>query len=298
MWFNVAHYAVRPWPWILVALASLILFPGLAKPETGYVRVMILVLPPSLRGLMIAAFAAAYMSTIATQLNWGASYLVNDFYRRFIRTHASQKHYVVISQLATVFLTLVSIVVTANLNSIAGAWKLLLVTGAGTGGVLLLRWFWWRVNAWSEVSAMISAFLVSVALQAFWHFDTDKPEDFAWLMIITVTITTAVWLAVTMLTKPESQATLLAFYRRTRPSAAGWGPIAKLAPEIQPIHDGRANLLDWAAGCMLIYGVLFGTGKMLLHEYQPGLALLAVGLAGLVLIYRDLSKRGWHAVVD
>ncbi len=298
LWFNVAHYAIRPWPWILVALASLILFPGLAKPETGYVRVMILVLPPSLRGLMIAAFAAAYMSTIATQLNWGASYLVNDFYRRFVRRNAGQQHYVLISRLATLFLTLVSVVVTANLDSIAGAWKLLLVTGAGTGGVLLLRWYWWRINAWSEVSAMLSAFVVSVALQWRWHFDTDKPEDFAWLMIITVGITTAVWLTVTFSTEPESQATLLAFYRRTKPSAGGWAPIAKLAPEIRPARDGLANLIDWAAGCMLIYGALFGTGKLLLKEFLPGLALLAMGAVGLVILYRDLSKRGWHAVVD
>src|SRR6185503_3644728 len=155
LWFNVAHYAIRPWPWILVGLASLILFPGLEKPETGYIRVMILTLPPSLRGLMVAAFAAAYMSTIATQLNWGASYLVNDFYRRFWKAGETQQHYVMISRLATVFLTLVSAIITFYLDSIAGAWKLLLVTGAGTGGVLLLRWYWWRINAWSEVSAML-----------------------------------------------------------------------------------------------------------------------------------------------
>ena len=137
LWFNIAHYAVRPWPWVLVALASLILFPGLADPETGYIRVMIAYLPPSLRGLMIAAFAAAYMSTIATQLNWGASYLVNDFYRRFLKKSETERHYVTASQWATVFLTIVSAVVTFYLDSIAGAWKLLLVTGAGTGGVLV-----------------------------------------------------------------------------------------------------------------------------------------------------------------
>src|SRR5579875_1449115 len=152
LWFNIAHYALRPWPWILVALASLILYPGLEKPETGYIRVMIAYLPPSLRGLMIAAFAAAYMSTIATQLNWGASYLVNDFYRRFLKPHESDRHYVAASQAATVLLTLLSAVVTFYLDSIAGAWKLLVATGAGTGGVLLLRWYWWRINAWSEVS--------------------------------------------------------------------------------------------------------------------------------------------------
>src|SRR5690348_13739939 len=197
LWFNVAHYAVRPWPWILVGLASLILFPGLERPETGYIRVMIATLPPSLRGLMVAAFAAAYMSTIATQLNWGASYLVNDFYRRFVKRNADQRHYVVASRVATVLLTLVSAVVTSYLSSIAFAWKLLLVTGAGTGGVLLLRWYWWRINAWSEVSSMIAAAVVSLTLQLGWKWDTDQPRDFAWLMIITVAITTAVWLAVT-----------------------------------------------------------------------------------------------------
>src|SRR5437773_11924308 len=205
LWFNIAHYAIRPWPWILVALASLILFPGLKDPETGYVRVMIAYLPPSLRGLMVAAFAAAYMSTIATQLNWGASYLVNDFYRRFLKPHATDRHYVTASQLATVFLTLVSAIVTFYMDSIAGAWKLLLVTGAGTGTVLLLRWYWWRINAWSEVSAMISAFIVSVAMQRAFGFDTDNPAGFAWVMIITVGITTIVWLATTFLTPPEPQ---------------------------------------------------------------------------------------------
>src|SRR5262249_47706927 len=153
---------------------------------------------------------------IATQLNWGASYLVNDFYRRFIKRSESQQHYVRVSQMATVFLTLVSAIVTLYLDSIAGAWKLLLVTGAGTGGVLLLRWYWWRINAWSEISAMITAFIVSLTLQAGLKYDSDKPVDFAWLMIITVSITTAAWLAVTFLTAPESQETLVKFYRRTR----------------------------------------------------------------------------------
>ena len=217
LWFNIAHYAVRPWPWVLVALASLILFPGLADPETGYIRVMIAYLPPSLRGLMIAAFAAAYMSTIATQLNWGASYLVNDFYRRFLKKSETERHYVTASQWATVFLTIISAVVTFYLDSIAGAWKLLLVTGAGTGGVLLLRWYWWRINAWSEVSAMISGFVVSLAMQTAFGLDKDQPRDFAWIMIVTVSITTVVWLAVTFLTRPESKDTLVAFYRRTHP---------------------------------------------------------------------------------
>src|SRR5258706_3873250 len=232
LWFNIAHYALRPWPWILVALTSLILFPGLEKPETGYIRVMIAYLPPSLRGMMIAAFAAAYMSTIARQLNWAASYLVNDFYRRFLKRHESDRHYVNASQVATVLLTLISAIVTFYMDSVAGAWKLLIVTGAGTGSVLLLRWYWWRINAWSEVSAMISAFIVSVALQRGWGLDTNKPVDFAWVMIITVSITTVAWLATTFLTKPEPQDVLINFYTRTRPSLARWHPIARLKADL------------------------------------------------------------------
>ncbi len=298
LWFNIAHYAVRPWPWVLVALTSLILFPGLKDPETGYIRVMIAYLPPSLRGLMVAAFAAAYMSTIATQLNWGASYIVNDFYRRFLRPKASDHHYVVVAQLATILLTFVSAGVTFYMDSIAGAWKLLIVTGAGTGSVLLFRWYWWRINAWSEVSAMISAFLVSVTLQSAFHFDTDKPVDFAYVMIITVSITTVVWLGTTFLTKPEPEDLLIAFYRRTRPSLAGWRHIARLAPDVKPSRDGFSNLLDWISGCVLIYGVLFGVGKLLLKETVPGLTLLAAGFIGGVVIYWDLNRRGWSSVVD
>src|SRR5213593_496307 len=262
LWFNIAHFALRPWPWILVGLASIILYPNLQDKESGYVMVMIDHLPASLRGLMVAAFAAAYMSTIGTQLNWGASYLVNDFYRRFLSKGRSERHYVTVSQLATVGIMILSSVVTFYMDSIAGAWKLLLVTGAGTGTVLLLRWYWWRINAWSEVSAMISAFIVSVAMQRAFGFDTDNPAGFAWVMIITVGITTIVWLATTFLTPPEPQDVLIAFYHRTRPSAAGWGPIARLKPDVRPSRDGLSNLLDWIAGCVLIYGVLFGVGKL------------------------------------
>jgi Na+/proline symporter len=298
LWFNVAHYSLRPWPWILVGLIALILYPGLGDPETGYIRVMIDRLPPSLRGLMVAAFAAAFMSTIATQLNWGASYLVNDFYRRFLKKDGNEKHYVRASQWATVFLTIVSAVVTFYMTSIAGAWKLLIVTGAGTGGVLLLRWYWWRVNAWSEVSSMIAAFVVSVTMQLGWGLNSDDPRGFAWIMIVTISITTVVWLATTWLTRPEPSAVLVSFYRRVRPSGAGWRQVAKMAPEIQPAHDGWNNLLDWICGCLLIYGTLFGTGKLLLKDTATGVLFLAVALAAGAVIYWDLTKRGWASVAE
>jgi solute:Na+ symporter, SSS family len=298
LWFNIAHYAIRPWPWIIVGLASLILYPNLQDKETGYVLVMIDHLPPYLRGLMVAALAAAYMSTIATQLNWGASYLINDFYRRFLNTAASDRHYVRASQIATVLITIVSAIVTFYMDSIAGAWKLLILTGAGTGGVLLLRWYWWRINAWSEVSAMVSAFIVSVAMQMTFGFDSARPVDEAWIMIITVAITTVVWLAVTFLTKPESTETLVSFYRRTAPSVKGWGPIASLAPDVRPRQDGLSNLVDWICGCVLIYGVLFGVGKILLQETALGIGLIGLGLAAGAVIYWDLSRRGWSSVMD
>jgi Na+/proline symporter len=298
LWFNIAHYAVRPWPWILVALASLILFPNLQDPETGYIRVMIDYLPSSLRGLMVAAFAAAFMSTIATQLNWGASYLVNDFYRRFVRRDASEPHYVAASRVATALLTVVSAAVAFRIESIGGAWKLLIITGAGTGAVLLLRWYWWRINAWSEVAAMIAAFVVSVGLQTIGGLDSDRPLDFAHIVLITVAVTTVVWLTVTFLTRPESDETLVAFYRRTRPSRTGWGPVAALAPDVHPSADGLANLVDWVAGCVLVYGVLFGLGKLLLHEPLPGVVLLGVAAIAGAIIYRDLSRRGWQTVVE
>jgi solute:Na+ symporter, SSS family len=298
LWFNIAHYALRPWPWILVGLASIILYPDLVDKESGYVKVMVDHLPPSLRGLMVAGFAAAYMSTIATQLNWGASYIVNDFYRRFWKPEASEQQLVRVSQLVTVLLTVVSAVVTFYMDSISGAWKLLIVTGAGTGGVLLLRWYWWRINAWSEVVAMATAFVVSVALQLIWGLDSDNPEQFAYLMMITVGITTAAWLAATFLTKPESEETLVSFYRRTRPSQNGWGPVAKLAPDVKPAGDGLHNLLCWLCGCVLIYGSLFGIGKIILRETGTGVAMLAVAAVAGGVIYWDLTKRGWASIVD
>ncbi len=298
LWFNIAHYALRPWPWILVGLASVILYPNLADPETGYVRVMIDYLPPYLRGLMVAAFMAAFMSTIGTQLNWGASYLVNDFYRRFWKPNETDRHYVLAAQAATVLLTVVSAVITRYMDSISGAWKLLLLTGAGTGTVLILRWYWWRINAWSEVSAMISAFVVSIVLQTVFGLSSDDPVQFAHIMLITVAITTVVWLAATFATAPEPAAKLEAFYRRVRPSEFGWKPIARLASDVPPARDFGWNLVDWLSGCALIYGALFGTGKIILQETMTGVLFLGVAFLASLVIYFDLSRRGWKTVAE
>ena len=294
LWFNVAHYALRPWPWILTALASLILYPNLVDKETGYIKTLMdpAVFPPYLRGFMLAAFAAAYMSTIGTQLNWGASYVINDFYRRFVQRSSSDKHYVIASQLVTLFLMIVSLVVTFYMDSIGKAWKILLVTGAGTGTVLLLRWFWWRINAWSEVSAMICAAIVSILLQVILKWDSDLPKDFAYLMLVTVGITTIVWVAATMLTQPEPKEKLVAFYRRVRPEGPGWDGIAREAGLAAEHAQGRLSLqfVNWILGCALIYGSLFGIGKLIFKEWAAGSVYLLVAIVAGVLISRNLSR--------
>jgi solute:Na+ symporter, SSS family len=291
LWFNIAHYAVRPWPWILTALASLVLYPNLVDKESGYVRTLMdpHVFPPALRGVMLAAFAAAYMSTIGTQLNWGASYVVNDFYRRFVRRRGAEREYVIVSQAVTVALMLASIYVTLHLSSIEQAWKLLIVTGAGTGGVLLLRWFWWRINAWSEVSAMAVAAIVSLYLQIGLKWDGDRPRDFAYIMMITVALTTIAWVAVTLLTPPERDETLQKFYRQVRPHGRGWSRIAAAsgAPPA-PGSIGR-ELLSAALGCVLVYSALFGVGQILLRSVPVGVALLVLSALSAFAIARNLD---------
>jgi Na+/proline symporter len=291
LWFNIAHYAVRPWPWILTALASLVLYPTLADKESGYVRTLMdpAVFPPSLRGVMLAAFAAAYMSTIGTQLNWGASYAVNDVYRRFVRKDRSEREYVAVSQAVTMGLMLASIYVTLHLASIEQAWKLLIVTGAGTGTVLLLRWFWWRINAWSEVSAMVTAAVVSLYLQVGLGWDSDRPREFAYIMLVTVGITTVVWLVVTMATPPEPEATLRRFYERVRPHGVGWAPIARLVGGPASSGSLARELANALLGCVMIYAALFGVGEILLRSAMTGIILLGVSAVSAVAIARNLE---------
>jgi solute:Na+ symporter, SSS family len=292
LWFNIAHYAVRPWPWILTALASIVLYPTLVDKESGYVQTLMdpQVFPPALRGIMLAAFAAAYMSTIGTQLNWGASYVVNDCYRRFIRRRGAEREYVLASQVVTVLLMLASIWVTLHLASIEQAWKLLIVTGAGTGTVLLLRWFWWRINAWSEVSAMATAAAVSLYLQLVLKWDSDRPRDFAYIMMVTVAVTTIVWLIATWLTPPESEATLTSFYRKVRPQGPGW---ARVARAVGATPTGSAPLVrqivNAMLGCVLVYSALFGVGEILLRSALIGIGLLAVSALAAFAIARNLD---------
>ncbi len=291
LWFNVAHYAIRPWPWILTALSVIVLYPGLAHPETGYMLVMNNYLPHSMRGLAIAGFLAAFMSTVATQLNWGASYLVSDFYRRFLRRDASNTHYVRVSRLATVLLVIASAWVSVHLESIASGWQVVMEVGAGTGAVYLLRWYWWRINAWSEISAMACSLAVTVTLNALHPFHGASPVVFAKTALTTTAITTLVWLTVTLLTPAEPFATLVAFYRLVRPDVRGWKPIAahleSTAEAIADTRDLGRNLTAWLLGCAMVYLCLFGTGKLLLHQPVLGTILLTLSALSAIALYRS-----------
>ena len=290
LWFNIAHYALRPWPWILVGIVGALQYPDLSNPEEGYVRVMVDVLPSPFKGLMLAAFAAAYMSTISTHLNWGASYLVNDVYLRFIRPGAGPRGQVLASRVATVILMALSLVVMAFLDSVEEGWKLLLALGAGTGLVLILRWYWWRVNAWSEISAMAASFVTSVTLQTVGlDLGDTASTDYAKTMLITVAVTTVVWLTVTLLTPPESPATLERFYRRVRPGGAGWRSVSRrLGYGPEEIPGGALSWVNWVAGVVAVYAAVFAVGAALTGWPGRGSLYGLVSIAAFSLIYRNL----------
>ena len=305
LWFNIAHYAMRSWPWIITGLVAVAVYSPMgglypnaefaAEPEKGYVMVLRDFLPPALRGLMVAAFLAAFMSTVGTQLNWGTSYLINDFYRRFVVKRGSEKHYVLASKIFIVLLVIASGYTAAHITSIQSAWQLLLGMGAGTGSVLMLRWYWWRINAWSEISSMIAAFIVSTSLQHV-QFSGNISVVFAKTAMITTAATTLVWLVTPLLTQPEADERLLQFYRRVQPTVHGWKRIAALAPDIKPVRDLGANAFDWVMGCTLVYCCLFGIGELVLQAWLSGALLLACGAAAGYFIYWSLSRRGWETL--
>jgi SSS family solute:Na+ symporter len=289
LWFNIAHYAVRPWPWILVALASTVLYTDVENPRQGYVMAIMDLLPPGLTGLVLAGFAAAYMSTISTQLNWGASYLVNDLWVRFVRPDAGDRELVGISRAATAALMIASLVVTYFMTSIEGAWRFLLAIGAGSGLVLILRWYWWRINAWSEISAMVASLVLSLLLWFGVGLEPDDPAQWAWIMLLTVAGSTVVWIAVTFLTRPEDERTLRDFYLRVRPGGAGWRRVsATLGLGGEPMDGGPLNWTNWLAGVVTVYATLFGIGKWIFGDRLWATVLLAVAVVCFAWIARNL----------
>ncbi len=329
LWFTVAHYTLRPWPWIVVALAALVLLPrannvdeiraqhpavyqyvekafqdrsllrsgdptyqsaefkeafeiyeNTVDPGVMYPKLMLQHLPAGLLGLLIAVFLAAYMSTISSQLNWGTSYLMNDFYMRFIKKDAPQKHYVMMSRIAMLLMTVFSLLLTRYiLNTVSGAWEFIINASAGLGAVLILRWFWWRINAWSEIAAMLAPLVIYPIVR--YVFGIQPPET----LYPVVGGTTIVWLAVTFLTKPVPEAKLVKFYTLTHPGGIGWAPIAKMAPGVKGDKAFWRSFINWILGVVLVYSFLFGVGQLIFAEYIEGALLILLGIAAGVLIF-------------
>ena len=310
LFFNVMHYALRPWPWILVALASLVLYPDLASIQTAFPNVeesklghdlaysaMLTKLPSGLLGLVLASLGAAYMSTISTHLNWGSSYIVNDFYKQKINRNASEKQLVNVGRLSTIFLMAFSALFALFLTNALQLFDIILMFGAGTGLIFILRWFWWRINAWSEISAMFASGMISILLNftslSTLLFDHQTNNEIfvegifpAWSKFpIVVLITSIVWVTVTFLTKPETDETLRRFYKKTTPGGPGWARILNTFPDTSFIENENkkkwtvpSGILAMILGCFMVYGAMFATGNFLYGNYKlaSGLLLLVI----------------------
>jgi len=332
LWFTIAHYAVRPWPWIIVALAALVLLPRssveelktenanyfnisenvlnnnslsseeltiVASPEFKeyyekyentvdpglmYPKLMLMYLPAGLLGMLIAVFLAAYMSTIASQLNWGTSYLINDFYRRFIKNDAEEKHYVVVSRIGIFVVIVFSLFITKYfLTTISGAWEFIINASAGMGAVLILRWYWWRINAWSEISAMIAP--LAIYPIAKYGFGLESPIT----LYPIVFGTTIVWLVVTYLTKPVEDNKLEEFYKRTYPGGIGWKKISEKIGSIKSEMNFGKAMVNWILGVVLVYTFLFGSGSLLFGFNLNAGIYLSFSVISAIVIYRNLN---------
>jgi len=297
LWFNIAQYCLRPWPWIIVALVSLVLYPHLASPREGYVLVMKNALPAGMLGLLVAAFLAAFMSTFATQLNWGTSYLINDFWRRFIKSDGEEKYYVFISRIVTFLLAVLSLIVTTMLHSISQAWGLVLSASAGLGLVLILRWYWWRVSAWSELAATLAPILM-VILSLLGVKVPGLEDPFPINLFYVVAITTVVWVVVTYITKPTKDETLDKFYRRVHPGGPGWNKISQRHPDVEQDKGLLALFFDWMAGVALVYLVLFGVGYLLFYETGSAILCFLGAAVAAGYLYWDLTHHGFDIAVE
>lgn len=284
--FNVAHFALRPWPWILVALVALVVYPGLDDPETGYPLLMLKLLPAGLLGLLAVAFLAAFVSTVSTHLNWGASYVVNDFYKPFLKPEsefeskaAAQKHYVMVSRWTTILMMISAVIVSLLFDTVRGGWEAILSIGAGTGLVYMLRWFWWRINAWSEISAMTAAAIGSFLAPVI-GFD-----DFASKMIFTTIFATIIWLTVTFLTKPDDEEILQTFFDRVKPGGPGWKRFMTRGEKTYSLLPGLGYVVISAVS---IIAFLFGMGQIFFESAALGIGCFAGGIAGIWFVVRKI----------
>ncbi len=312
--FNIMHYALRPWPWIIVALASLVIFPDLASIQEAFPNVaedklghdlaysaMLTKLPHGLLGLVLASLVAAYMSTISTHLNWGASYIVNDFYKQQINKNASEKKLVLVGRVSTVILMVLSALFALVLQNALQLFDIILMFGAGTGLIFILRWFWWRINAWSEISAMFVSGVVSVLLNftslgEYFFGDEGLMPSYAKFPMI-VLVTTIVWVTVTYLTQPESKEVLQDFYKKIQPGGPGWSKVINDAKkeniEIVNTNEGwsvPSGIIAMLVGCVLIYSIMFATGYFIYGEYTNAIILLVVALISSFILSKIWKK--------
>ncbi|MBA2305500.1 MAG: Na+:solute symporter, partial [Acidobacteria bacterium] len=307
--FNKAHYALRPWPWIIVALCSMLVFPTVADIGRALPHVdarllghdmaypaMLTFLPSGLMGMMVAGLLAAYVSTISTHLNWGTSYVIHDFYRRFVRPEKDEGHYVLAGRITSALLMLAAGLFTLVLDTARSSFELLLSVGAGTGLLYLLRWFWWRINAWSEIAAMASSFLLAAALFVAQRRGLAIPSHVSLLIVIAVT--TLTWLGTALWTRPTNRETLRQFYRLARPAGPGWAAIRAECPDAPPPDELGTAFAGWLGGVAVVYGALFGVGHLLLGRQGAGLIGLGVAAAGTATLVWALSRLGASSRTD
>jgi len=292
LWFQIAHFAIRPWPWIIVALAALVMYPDEADKGATYVMVIRDLLPTGLLGLLLAAFFAAYMSTMASQTVWGTSYIINDLFRPFIKPNASEKYYVKVSRITTFLLMLFSLIVTTQFQMISDAWRFILACSGGIGLVLLLRWYWWRINAWSEIAAMIAPYAIYPILVFRYGLSYES------ILIIIVLWSTLVWLTVTFLTKPADMNTLKTFYEKVHPGGPGWKLLAKEMPHVQKDTGYVSLFVNYVSGVVMVLFCLFGTGRLIFGEYLSAVLYFGIAAVAAVVIYVNLSRTGWEKVIE
>jgi Na+/proline symporter len=304
LFFNVAHYALRPWPWIIIALGSIIVFPDLASISAAFPNVpagtinddlaypaMLTYLPSGLLGLVVASLIAAYMSTISTHLNWGSSYVVNDFYLRFLNPKATDKQQVAIGRLSTVLMMAVSAIFALMLTNALQAFNILLQIGAGTGLIFILRWFWWRINAYTEITGMVVSFIVALWFEVLGPLLGYTVPDGHWKLLIGVGITTVAWLTVTFMTRPEEDRVLKRFYEHVGPASIGWKPVLLRNPEIVE-EKGQLpfEIMLMVIGCFTIYSALFATGFWIYGNIVSGSVATMVAIAGSMIILMNAKK--------
>lgn len=290
LWFNICQYVIRPWPWIIVGLFSLYYLPDLADPESSFPEMIDVFLPTGLKGIMVTSMLAAYMSTIDTHLNWGTSYIINDFYQPFISSRKSTEHYIFISRGLLVAFMMIALLVATRLSSILGAYKYLSVVFGGISTVMIARWYWWRVNPLSEISAIISSFIVANFLQLM-LVSTDGMDLYAVRLVITVSFVTAIWIIVTLLTCPAKPTKhLINFYIKMKIPGPGWKKVRTLAKTKMIKNELSYNLIGWISCILFIYSLTLGIGKLIFHMFVPASLCLGISLLSGFVLVKILKK--------